>query len=843
MNKRNFKFYLTVSEKIGLRKWWSMQEDGVIGPNYGSNHCATDYEELKGTGVLVDLNLVDPFHRVYFYDANKALISYEALAGKDVVFAPARAAYFAVRLTSYDQAVEKAFIASPVSFIHQVYLTKPHYTKLEKRTAKDSGQEYYRESLSGSLKFVGKDFDIVYSASLDDTFNLLVYLKGDIFFRGNFSKIDCKLDFTKKICEPKIKAKDAYENILEHYDDKYDLVKMKLPLSSIGCTKRAFMQIYCLGASTVTNVFNGQAWETEVSTPVESIDDVTKAGFSELKCFREIQVSGAKTPGVNGLYTEASVKIENDGKTSTFTAYKVEQGTRTHFIKLYSLLGLLTTAEIYVTGSDSPIYRNSISANILPTAFDIRGSIQRQNFFGVQDGSDQYDTTDQAVVSADFLYDIYGRIVHNSSGDGNALDSNDFAMGNVSYKRVSSLKVQASDVLQSSDSTMESTIYGINDYRKYFTPEFLPKPSSGSKYLPIARSSWTNTSIWLAYKSDLVGHRDQRYFLRDCFNIGHVINGLLNKMGSGVTHEPSPEYSLFLYANTQPLDGLDRFYVYITQKSNAVRGTYNQAAQRAEVSLKSIMEMLRDCFRCYWYIDNGKLKIEHISFFKNGQSYKSRASFYDLTLLEDGFNGKPILYGQSALEYDTSELPREYSFAYADESQVPFSGVKLEVDAPYVSGTEDINIGEFSADLDYMQISADSVSQDGFALLCPTYTPGWFGMPVTTKVLALDNMEMRLLDGGQPYDITAQNGHASWAYLAKLYSFDMPGERIKSNVLMPFAAQGIKNNLTQTVLVPNIPDMTPGSAVKTSAGKARVKGINEHFESGYLELDLAYPLS
>lgn len=834
MNKRNFKFYLTVSDEVKIEIGKTINDAGV-GENAGADSARTERFELKGQGVYIDLNLSDPYHAIFFYDSGDSKIGNPQYLFEGRVFlAPPGAKYCRLRFSLYDSGIKDVLNSNVTSFIHQAHLTKPHYTKLEKRTAKDSGQEYYRESLSGSLKFVGKDFDIVYDASLDNTFNLLVYLKDDIFFRGNFSKIDCKLDFTKKICEPKIKTKDAYENILEHYDDKYDLVKMKLPLSSIECTKRAFMQIYCLGASTVTNVFNGQAWETEVSASIDNANGLAGTQFSELRYLREIYIEEAKLSEVNGIYTKYKLVTEYNDKDTEIKYhrwYKVVKGVQTHYIELArSYQQGQLSAGVYRVSDGERLYYVSGIKDVPIEMFNTKSNLTDLDFTSELNGG--------FTIRKDISYDIYGRIVHNNTDTGVALDSNDFAMSNVSYKRVSPLEVQVSDVSQSSDSTTENTIYGINDYGEYFTPEFLPAPPSGGKYLPITKSSWVNTSIWLTYSSGLINSRlNLKYSLRDCFNIGHVIKGLLNKMGSSVTHEPSSEYSSFLYADVQPLLGIDRFYAYITQKSNAVRGTYDQAAQRAEVSLKSIMEMLRDCFRCYWYIDNGKLKIEHVSFFKNGRSYEPKASFYDLTLPEDGFNGKPILYGQSTLEYDTSELLREYSFAYADESQVPFSGVKLEVDAPYASGTEDISVGEFSADLDYMQISADSVSQDGFALLCPKIVvngPHKLEVPV---------LEMTLLDDGQLYDISTQNGYASWAYLVKLYSFDMPGERIKSNVLMPFTAQGIKNNLTQTVLVPNIPGMTPYSAVKTSVGKARVKGINEHFESGYLELDLAYPLS
>lgn len=836
MNKRNFKFYLTTPQSLDVALGWSVSDAGFISSSFDASKAAIKYTELKGDGVFVDLHFTDPYSAVFFYDKQRRpLGSKKQLNSNEAIIAPEGSKYFTMRFTLFDPEVRAALTSATTKVVNQAYRVTPYYKSLSYKYAKESGQEYYRESLEGSLKLVGKDFDLVYNQELNSPFSLFVYLNKQVYFRGTFIKTDCKFDFAKKICEPKIKTKDAYENILEYYDDKYDLVKMKLPLSSIECTKRPFMQIYRLGASTVTNVFNGQAWETEVSASIDSANELAGTQFSELRYLREIYIEEAKLPEVNGIYTKYRLEQKEDDEHVIITYhrwYKVVEGAQTHYIELArSYAQGQLSAGVYRVSDGKRLYYVSDIADVPLGMFNTRSNLTGLDFTS--------ESSDNFVIKKDISYDIYGRIVHNNTDTGEALDSNDFAMSNVSYKRATPLEVQVSDISQSSDSTTESTIYGINDYGEYFTPEFLLNPPSGSKYLPIIRSSWANTSIWLVYNSSLIGTRDdQRYSLRDCFSIGHVIKGLLNKMGSSVTHEPSPEYSSFLYAKAQPLNGIDRFHVYITQKSNAIRGSYDQAAQKAEVSLKSIMEMLRDCFRCYWYIDNGKLKIEHVSFFKNGLSYAPANSYTDLTLFTEGFNNKPILYGQSALEYDTSELLREYSFAYADESQVPFSGVKLEVDAPYVSKVENINVGEFSADLDYMQISADSISQDGFALLCPRDVPVVDG----PRKLETPILRMRLIDDGHPYNVTVQNGYASWAYLVKLYAFDMPGEHAKSNVLESFEAKGIKDNLLQTITVPAIQGLTPYSAVKTSLGIARIKGVNEHLESGHLDLDLAYPL-
>ena len=213
----------------------------------------------------------------------------------------------------------------------------------------------------------------------------------------------------------------------------------------------------------------------------------------------------------------------------------------------------------------------------------------------------------------------------------------------------------------------------------------------------------------------------KQYTLKDSYSIGAAIKAILKKIDPTISHEPTVEYSQFLYGNNNPL-GLTKFYVYITQKTNILKGNYDQPAQKAETSLEELMKMLRDCFRCYWYIENNKFKIEHIYFFMNGGSYSSQSSYQlDFTALTDQFNKKLPSYFQSEVEFEKSDLNQRYEFGWMDDVTDLFGGVAIDVKSQYIQKdkTEEINIGQFSSDVDFMLFNPSNFSDDGFALLCP----------------------------------------------------------------------------------------------------------------------------
>lgn len=99
-----------------------------------------------------------------------------------------------------------------------------------------------------------------------------------------------------------------------------------------------------------------------------------------------------------------------------------------------------------------------------------------------------------------------------------------------------------------------------------------------------------------------------------------------------------------------------------------------------------------------------------------GSSYQ-----LDFTKLTDQFNKKLSSYFQSEVEFEKSDLNQRYEFAWMDDVTDLFGSVTIDVKSNYIQKdkTEEINIGQFSSDVDYMLFNPTNFSEDGFALLCP----------------------------------------------------------------------------------------------------------------------------
>lgn len=267
-----------------------------------------------------------------------------------------------------------------------------------------------------------------------------------------------------------------------------------------------------------------------------------------------------------------------------------------------------------------------------------------------------------------------------------------------------------------SNNTIDTpTEWGIKQPGIYYTT-----PTAGV-YYPIGRSHWGEYSIWLlpgGTRFEDEPTTRKAYIMRDTMLLSDVIKVLLREIAPELTHEATPEYSHFLYDATNPISGRT-FSLLLTQKSNALAGNYSQPAQKAPITLKQITDMLRDCFNAYWFVDDGKFKIEHIKWFKNGGSYTGQPSIsHDLTHEYVSRNGKAWSFATNEYTYTKSQMPERYQFGWMDDGTSVFDGQPIEVLSRFVNAgsIEEINVSNFTSDIDYMLLNPGSCSEDGFAL-------------------------------------------------------------------------------------------------------------------------------
>ena len=707
----------------------------------------------------------------------------------------------------------------------------PHYKKLSKKYTKESNQEFFRISLDGKMTLYGRGYEVVKNSSLEDNlvFTIDKYNESTKtwieYYKGEFNKTDCKFDYEKKSCELKTTALDKYNDVVNKYENTYDLIKLAPAISRINLHKRSLMQVYVRGANSISNFFGGTYWESDVNEAIDNHNDlINKYYFSYIKAGNEFYIRNASISGINGVYAGTNGYWSKWNPGYTCKMELVDESSTPYRVRLYrnsdNLLLYQSEKQWAVSDPDNK--------------YILRDDVKMVN---VNNPDDTF------IIESPFVYHIYRRLlcdvdtVEDSEGVKNTynLPSDDFVTDNRNYKKCIGLR--GGMFFCTSRAVDEPTRYGLNDYNQYFTNEFIPSSTGIGRPLPISRNSWVNASLWYVYDSyySLFEERlRKQYTLRDSYSIAAVIKALLKEIDPSLKHEATAEYSRFLYDTSVPIS-MSRFYVFITQKTNILKGDYDQPAQKAEVSLKDLMEMLRDCFRCYWYIEDGKFKIEHIRFFMNGGSYSTQTSYQlDFTKLKDQFNKKLSSYFQSAIEYEKDELNQRYEFSWMDDVTDLFGGVTIDVKSNYIQKdkNEEIAISQFSSDIDYMLFNPSNFSEDGFALICATKSGSTYNIPIIETTLIDEN--------GDSYNAIVQNWYAAWAYLIRFYLYDMPAYNLECNVLNNLYASDIKKCMKHTIEFPVEEDLDELELIKTSIGNGKIDEFSVNMNTRLAKVNLTY---
>lgn len=811
--------YMYLSSSVGINNAGEfVNESGKYSYGLGSL--------TKGASLLVNMQSLDSYNSVFFYDSSQKLISRVSLAAynNQIIIPPSNAKYWAIRFTIADA---NFALKRQTKFIYWTQSVNPHYKELNKKYSKENGQEFFRISLDGKINLFGQDYEQVSNSNLEDQFIFVIekYNRASAkwleYYKGEFSKTDCKFDHAKKKCELKTSPIDDYSEVMNKYENTYDLIKLAPEITKINMHKRSLMQVYVLGANSISNFFGGTYWEDDVNEAIDSAEDlINKYYFAYIKAGNEFYVRNAGLSEVNGVYAGTNGYWSN---WNGYTCYLdiTEANPNYIYIKRNRDNAILYKSEKTWTALDP----NNVY-------------IGREGIVMVNVNN----SADKFTIESPFVYHIYRRLlcdidtIEDSEGIKTLYDlpSDDFATNNRNFKKCIGYK--GGVFYCTSRAVDEPTRYGVNDYGQYFTNQFIP--FSWYRPLPISRNSWANASLWFAYEDITYELNEQKfrkpYTLKDSWSIAAVIKALLKQIDPTLKHEATAEYSRFLYDESTPF-GFARFYVYLTQKTNILKGDYDQPAQKAEISLEELTKMLRDCFRCYWYIEDGKFKIEHILFFMNGGAYTTSANTQlDFTKLTDQFNKKLSSYFQSEIEYDKTDLAQRYEFNWMDDATELFGGVTLDVKSNYVQKdkVEEINASQFSADVDYMLFNPSAFSNDGFALLCPIKNGGTYELPIISVDLIDENEDQ--------YAAIVQNWYASWIYLTtRFYMHDMPASSVRSNVVGDLYA-AVKKCMKQTIEFPIEEDLDEVQLIKTDLGDGKIDEFSVNIETRQAKVKLTY---
>ena len=697
--------------------------------------------------------------------------------------------------------------------------------------SREENQIFKREKIEGTFKFVGNEFDLIYQCSIFTKFTLEIYREDVFVGSAGFIRTDCEFNLDDKICSVKLTTKDIYEKILNGYENKYNLVKLAPKRESVTLTKRAILQFYVRGESVVTNVVGGVHYE-------QSCKEVYGA-----KDLRDIYHFGGYLPL---SYIYINKVIDATAPSDVFGRYFIDNSTAGGAGIIY----------INATNSNYRIQLTYLASEWVLILIDssTNKTLASANVPNVQSGSQAITFTKSGSSGGDYasgIYnsdgDLYCRVLlpkqfdnsYQRSMDGDITDYD----SNYPYVSGVSLDRFAPKMKMVVDKSVTPTEWGIDSEGTYFQYPILTasQQENGSSPIPIGQSHWERMSSWLLSDddvNDLVDDFDATFILKDSYPIGSAIAVLLKEIDDNISFEDTQDYSMFLYSGAmQELYSYDflgcRNALHITPISNIKKTFYEQAAQRGEISLKQIFDMLRNVYNCYWFIDSEKrLRIEHIVYFKNGNSYTSEkpTPSIDVTIKKNLPTGESWGFAQNTVEYETDKCPARYEFKWGDKCTYPFVGEPIDVKDIYLDASrkESVGIENFLADIDYIVSNPSGVSDDLFAV---------FEVNKSTK--KVDILDVRLNDASPKYKV--QNPYLSMIVAEQYYyPFDLSGWKAYAGKyeLDVYKTKGIKK---QTLSCPlTLAEMRSIGVIRTEVGNGTIDKLEAEINTFYAKNTIYY---
>lgn len=576
-----------------------------------------------------------------------------------------------------------------------------------------SNEQFFRAKLSGNLIFSGADYEWIVSQEFDFQYILTVFISYDAggtwaeYWKGEFWKTDCEFDGDAETVTVQPSVLDQYTAVLAGLEKEYNLIDLLPEIVHVKADKRPMIQVYVPGQTVIGCFLSGMCWEQECEAVTNETQLRNTFHFALNKSVRECEISGNMTPAlpvsmtgdasssIYGTLTDGTynidVRLNTDDPENPYKEWRI--------IRIFDGV-VLWRAISYAVGPTMPYSMTLAPVSGTGATGNVELYFRDINVF------------------ARYVCDVE-RIGNNSTY---AIPADDFVGDNRNYHRVYPYSV---NVIYFSTRLLETpTEWGIFQPGQYYAP---PLSFYSSEYFPVARNAWGRMSIWFAFAAfDFIIEEQARaeFTLKDAYPLSSVISVLLGEIAPGVTHEASEDYSQFLYGITSV--NATGQTLLITPKSNVIFSGYDQPAQKAPITLRKVLDMLRDCFRCYWFVDeNNRFRVEHIQYFRNGGSYTGAPVVgVDLTAQEVTRNGKPWAFARNQYKFDKPEMAARYQFGWMDDVTKFFEGYPIDIVSKYVNpeNIEDVNVQKFTSDIDYILLNPGEISKDGFVLLAAAKT-------------------------------------------------------------------------------------------------------------------------
>lgn len=691
---------------------------------------------------------------------------------------------------------------------------------------KESQQQFFRANLSGSIDLQRDDYTYVMSEAFGTVFYLEIQISDNgvswsHYWWGKFTLTDCKVNVDDHILTVKPEVVDQYTDIMAGMEKEFDLIKLAPVIDQVRIHKRPCIQIFNRASETVTCICGNLSWEQDASLPSDDIAQflVDHCHFFPISSPVEIRIPDPPLGYESAFQTPFTGQLDPNGAILT----NVEDTFYIEYWVMPAVIGYIHGLNVVSRSQGDARWKWQeavpYAESPLPSALVFEAQTSQ--------------TVNMDAVTTDM--GLYSRIVLNKDTyDGNPtykIYTDDVVAYNRNYKYA--LPYDAQDLIVDSSRVQDDPAeWGKRESDgKYY----LPPTNDSSLYIPIGKNLWGEGSVWIQKTNDYKEIEENGLYtfnLNDSFPLWSCISVLLGEIAPSITFAGTSQYSVFLYSGYDPIQGRDNT-LYLTPKSNITNGEYKTPAQTAPVTLKDILTMLKNVYKCYWFIDtNNRLRIEHISWFMNGGSYNGSPTVgINLTTMLNKRNGKPWAFGVNSYEYEKPDMPERYQFGWMDEVTEEFKGQPIEVRSSFVQQgkVEEITVANFTSDLDYMMLNPGAISPDGFALLNVLDAGTYLYVPVITFYTGT-------------YNWRAQNGWLSfhslqWAY----WRYDMPAYAITIEGDTTARAESVQKGKKQQVNIPlGLTDPNMMQLVATGLGYGQIQQVSIRFTSRMAKTQLRY---
>lgn len=712
--------------------------------------------------------------------------------------------------------------------------------------ALESGQQFHRAQLSGSLTFLNADYTWIMGKSFGSKFTVQLRVQWQeggsysVYWTGVFYHTDCTINTDDKILTVKPTVEDRYTKILAGLDKEYDLIKLKTANTYVKYNRRPLLQVYTLGEDVVSCFLGGMSWEQEVNDSSATESQITNTyHFSNIGEFSTVMFDNPPsglTDGFFGTWQHKNTAVgewpdmsSNEGQYYMTYFQSYTDGDQyynyyvTNGLRIYAAGAAMTPANVLWEFSQT-LPSDTLAYAAIPATFTM--TAQRSGL---------------SNLSASWTaIKIFARwLVASSMAGGGKIPADDIVAYNRNYRYYMPCSVQPNVIRTTAESSTTPTEWGTKPDGTYYTkPVLSPQESAVTMaQYPVARTYWNAWSVWLSWTTD-IEETESEYLTpatcKDAYALESVISSLLGEIDSNITFAATTNYSQFLYAENNPMGGYWG-RLMITPKSNIKVSDYTQPAQKAPITLGEVLQMLKNVCGCYWCIDDSnRLRIEHVSWFKRGGSYSTSAWMvgYDLTAMTYMRNGKKWSFNTGTYSYDKIQMPQRYQYSWMDDTTDEFKGQPIEVLSDWVEqgNTEDVTVAKFNADIDYITLNPSNVNDDGFALLCCNWVRyNWWAQ---SREFTFGDKTVRI-----------QNYQLAFAVLQPVFlTSDMPSWNIKVNGTAT-TANGIQRMKKQTVSVPNVTSLNTQRTIRTTIGDGQIERASIRLTSRMTKFNLRYDTS